>query len=283
MKKLLTFISTIILGLTLTSCSNGSKQTIVFGTMAQPGEPLIEYIKDDFEAKGYTLKIETFSEFSMGNPGLVNGSYDATLFQHKPYLDTYNNDTNNNLLSATTVYTCTYGGYSYKINNVEELKTVYESSGISPRVTIANDSSNGLRCLNILKSEGLIDFDEAVYVSNPSEPNSSLTNNPYNLNIEAISASLITSSLDDSDCYLGIVNATYAIAAGLSEDNLICQESEETNITNANILAIRENDKDEQWVKDLIECITSDKAATFINETFKGVVKPYFDGINDLE
>ena len=62
MKKLLTFISTIILGLTLTSCSNGSKQTIVFGTMAQPGEPLIEYIKDDFEAKGYTLKIETFSD-----------------------------------------------------------------------------------------------------------------------------------------------------------------------------------------------------------------------------
>ena len=54
MKKLLTFISTIILGLTLTSCSNGSKQTIVFGTMAQPGEPLIEYIKDDFEALIYT-------------------------------------------------------------------------------------------------------------------------------------------------------------------------------------------------------------------------------------
>ena len=122
MKKLLTFISTIVLGLTLASCSNSSKQTIVFGTMAQPGEPLIEYIKDDFEAKGYTLKIETFSEFSMGNPGLVNGSYDATLFQHKPYLDTYNSDTNNNLLSATTVYTCTYGGYSYKINSVEELK-----------------------------------------------------------------------------------------------------------------------------------------------------------------
>ena len=192
-------------------------------------------------------------------------------------LDNYNAQNNGTLISATTVYTCTYGGYSKKLSNIEDLKTVYAETNVSPRVTIANDYSNGLRCLNILKNYGLIDFDAEAYANNITDISACLTKNDYHLNIQAISTALIASSLEDSDCYLGIVNATYALNAGLSSDLLLCEEPEATNIENANIIAIRQEDKDEQWVKDLIECITSDSSKEFIENNFNGVVQPYFD------
>ncbi len=265
-----------IAALSLASCG-GNENTIIIGTMAEPGLPVIENIKDDFEAKGYKLEIVTLSSFDTGNPALADGSIDANLFQHKPYLDNYNAQNNGTLISATTVYTCTYGGYSKKLSNIEDLKTVYAETNVSPRVTIANDYSNGLRCLNILKNYGLIDFDAEAYANNITDISACLTKNDYHLNIQAISTALIASSLEDSDCYLGIVNATYALNAGLSSDLLLCEEPEATNIENANIIAIRQEDKDEQWVKDLIECITSDSSKEFIENNFNGVVQPYFD------
>lgn len=275
MKKLLSFISLGLLSLTLGSCDNGTK-TIVLGTMQEPGSPVIENIKDDFEAKGYKLEVTILTSFDTGNPALANGSIDANLFQHQAFLDNYNEENNEDLIAATTVYTCTYGGYSKKINSVDELKAL-KDQGISPKITIANDYSNGLRCLNILKNEGLIEFDEEIYKNNITDISKCLTKNDYNLNIVAISTAMIAKSLDDSDCYLGIVNATYALNAGLTSELLVCEEPEETNISNANILAIRKEDEAEQWVKDLVEVITSDDSKSFITNQFYGVVEPYFD------
>ncbi len=268
----------------LGSCST-SENVIYIGTMSTPGEPVIENIKEDFEALGYTLEIVELTSFETGNVGLANGSIDCNLFQHDPYLQTFNEANGTDLMAATTVYTCTYGGYSTKISSIDDLKTIYIDTGVSPIITIANDSSNGLRCLNILQNEGLITFDEDKYYENITDISldTCLTSNPYNLTITATSTATIAASLDTDDVYMGIVNATYALAAGLTSDLLICEEPEETNIENANILAIRSEDKDEQWVKDLVSCITSDKSASFIDEYFNGVVQHYFDVFIDLD
>ena len=66
----------------------------------------------------------------------------------------------------------------------------------------------------------------------------------------------------------------FAIAAGLSSDLLICKEEDPEHI-NANIVAVRAEDKDAQWVKDLIEVLSSEDTKKFIEETFKGTIIPY--------
>lgn len=93
--------------------------------------------------------------------------------------------------------------------------------------------------------------------------------------IKPISTSLIASSLDDKNTYLGIVNATFAIAAGLGQKaTLLCQEEDPTH-SNANILAIQKKDQQASWLLDLVEILTSEDTDQFVKQTFGSTVTPY--------
>lgn len=266
--SLLCLISTLFV---CTSCrdknQNGNqtnKTKVVIGTMLQPGSPILEYIEEAYEAKGYKLKIELFNDFSMPNAALAGGDIDANLFQHTPFLNQYNEGNGTNLVSVFEYYDCIYGGYTKKgISSVDQIPN-------GAKVTIASDASNMSRCLFILESAGLITLKDGVSIATLQD----IVSNPKNLNIVPINTNLIAASLDDDDTYLGIVNATFAIAAGLSSDLLICKEEDPEHI-NANIVAVRAEDKDAQWVKDLIEVLSSEDTKKFIEETFKGTIIPY--------
>lgn len=251
-----------------TSCNknnnNRGKRKIVIGTMLQPGSPILDFIEEEFEAKGYKLDVELYTDFSMPNAALAGGDIDGNLFQHTPFLNQYNEGNGTNLVSVFEYYDCVYGGYTKKaISNVNQIPN-------GSKVTIASDESNLSRCLFILESAGLITLKEGVSKATLED----VVSNPKNLNIVPINTNLIAASLDDEDTYLGIVNATFAIAAGLSSNLLICQEEDPEHI-NANILAVRAEDQDEQWVKDLIEVLSSEKTKNFITEHFKGTIIPY--------
>lgn len=273
MKRILNVISlfVLVLGLCLALCGCGSndEKTIVVGTMAQPGEPILNYIKEKVEEKGYKLEIKPFSDFNTPNIALTEGSIDANLFQHEPYLINYNNANNTDLYCAALLYDCVYGGYSKKgITSVDEIPE-------NAKVTIANDSSNMKRCLLILEAVNLIELNELPDTLNATDVNKYIKVNSKNLNITPTATNMIAASLNDEDVYLGLVNATFAIAAGLTNNELICQEEDPEHV-NANIVACRAEDKDSEKIKVLIEALTSDDTATFINNEFKGTIIPYF-------
>ncbi len=270
MKKFITLLVCFLTVLCLvTSCQddknqNGSKKKVVVGTMIQPGSPILKFIEDEFEAKGYKLEIKLFTDFSMPNIALAEGSIDANLFQHTPFLNTYNEANGTNLVSVLEYYDCVYGGYTKKgITSVDEIPN-------GSTITIANDASNMSRCLFILEASGLIEIKDGVTLATMED----ITSNPKNLKIVPMNTNMIASSLEDKNTYLGLVNATFAIAAGLSSNELVCQEQDPEHI-NANIVAVQAKDKDDQWVKDLIEVLTSEKTKKFIEEEFKGTIIPY--------
>ena len=98
MKKIIIAITLLLTCiLSLTGCRGIDENTIVVGTMSQPGEPILESIRAELEEKGYTLKIQLFSDFNTPNEALAEGSIDANLFQHEPFLNTYNNANKTNL------------------------------------------------------------------------------------------------------------------------------------------------------------------------------------------
>ncbi len=264
MKKILVLALCLFSALCVCTSCNNSEKKIVIGTMLQPGSPILEFIKDEYEAKGYKLEIELYTDFSMPNAALAAGDIDANLFQHTPFLNQYNEGNGTNLVSVFEYYDCVYGGYTKKaITSVDQIPN-------GSKVTIASDESNLSRCLFILESAGLITLKDGVTKATLND----IESNPKNLNIVPINTNLIAASLDDDDTYLGIVNATFAIAAGLSSNFLICQEQDPEHV-NANIVAVRAEDAEEQWVKDLIEVLSSEATQNFIKEQFKGTIIPY--------
>ena len=269
----LTLISGLLLS-NLSSCKK-AENLIIIGTMQQPGEPILKHIQTEFEAKGYQLKIQLFTDFNMPNQALAEGSIDANLFQHEPFLNTYNEANHTTLFNAATLYDCVYGGYSKKKELLEsndpivELKKIAQTKKV--KVSIASDASNLSRCLFILANSGLIELKENVQVATLND----ITTKPEKLEILPMATASIATSLDNEDTYLGIVNATFAIAAKLSNSQLICKEQDENHV-NANILAVRSEDKNQTWLNDLVISLTSESTKKYIEETFNGTIVPYF-------
>ncbi|MCI2068222.1 MAG: MetQ/NlpA family ABC transporter substrate-binding protein [Bacilli bacterium] len=269
-----TLLAILPLAILLAGCGNQTtsstaRKDVIIGTMAQPGDPILQHVKEAYEKKGdYTLSIQLFTDFTTPNFALSDGSIDANLFQHEPYLNTYNQKNNTDLFCAGKLYDCVYGGYSKKYDSLEKIPD-------GSKITIASDSSNMKRCLNILAASSLLELNELPATVNPSDIDSYIKTNTHKFIISPMSTDLIAASLDDEDVALGLVNATFAIAAGLTSTQLLCQEKDPEHV-NANIVACRKGDKSSQWIKDLISVLESDDTKSFINSTFKGVVTPYF-------
>ena len=230
--------------------------------MAQPGEPILESIREALKEEGYELKIQLYSDFNAPNQALAEGTVDANLFQHEPFLNTYNTSNGTDLYCAAKLYDCVYGGYTRK--NITSLDQIPDGATI----TIANDSSNMARCLKILAASNVITLiDELPATLNATDVNTYIASNPKNLVIKPIATNMIAKSLEDQDTYLGLVNATFAIAANLTKDQLLCQEADPEHV-NANILACRTADKDSAKIAALVKVLTSEETATFIDNTF---------------
>ena len=273
MKKIICLLVTFILGIFacfgLASCNGNNENTIIVGTMAQPGQPILNSVKKVLAEKGYTLKVQLFSDFNTPNQALAKGSIDANLFQHEPFLNTYNSSNKTDLFCAAKLYDCVYGGYSKKnIDSVDEIPN-------GAKITIANDASNMKRCLLILESAGLITLVDNLPATLAADPYDYIASNPKNLVISPMDTDMIAASLSNKDVYLGLVNATFAIAAGLTSNELVCQEADPEHV-NANILACRAQDKNSDKIKALVEVLTSDTTKDFINNTFNGTIVPYF-------
>lgn len=255
---------------------NKTDLTIIkVGTMSQPGEPIIEHISDKMEELGYKIEIVIESEFDPLNKALEDGSVDVNLFQHEPYLNSYNQTHNTNLYNALTMYDCVYGAYSYKIDSIDDLQGSNEKI-----IAVANDSSNLKRCLELLAANGIIEL--TSYYESISSYSATDIDKYYEtlpsysgIVLKPMASASIAEALKDDTCYLGIVNATFAIQANLSDEELIFEEEDPEHV-NANILACRAEDKDSKWLADLVSVLMSQETADFINEYFKGTIKPYF-------
>ncbi len=151
------------------------------------------------------------------------------------------------------------GIYSKKVKSLDEL-----ADGAT--VAIPNDPTNGGRALLILVDKGLIKLkDGAGLKVGPAD----VTENSKNLKFAELDAAQLPRSLDDVDA--AVINTNYALEAGLDPaKDPIAREGEKAPYVN--ILAVNEKDKDQPWVKTLVESYHSDAVKQFIADTFKGSV-----------
>jgi len=228
-----------------------------------PGEhaQIMEQVKEIAAEKGLNIEILEFSDYVVPNQALADGDLNANSFQHKPYLDNQIADRGFDLVPVAKTITTPMGVYSKKVKNLSEL-----ADGAT--VGIPNDPTNGGRALLILEKEGLIKVNPEAGLKAGS---ADVTENPKNLQFAELDAAQLPRSLDDVDA--AVINTNYALEAGLHpKTDAIAIEGTESPY--ANLIVVRSEDKDAEWVKTLVESYNNDKIRDFINEEFKGALIP---------
>ncbi|ACS86083.1 MetQ/NlpA family ABC transporter substrate-binding protein [Musicola paradisiaca] len=228
--------------------------TIIFGVAPGPyGDMVKQAIKPELVKKGYKVEVREFSDYVQPNLALSNGSIDANLFQHSLYLEKFSADKGLKLTRLLTVPTASMGFYSHKITSLDQLKK-------GDVVTLSNDATNLARGLRFLQSLGLITIKADIDPTKASEKD--IQDNPRGLVFRPLEAAQLPRTLDSATASL--VNGNFAIAAGLKLSSAIKLETLDENLKN--VIAVRTDDVDKPFVKDIKAAVESPAYAAVIDD-----------------
>ncbi len=276
MKKVLVMLLAALSIFALASCggndeaaenNNAESTTIKVGASVTPHAEILEAAKPLLEEQGYTLEIVEFNDYVQPNLNVDSGELDANYFQHKPYMDEFNEENDTNLVAVAAIHYEPFGLYPGKTATVEEL-----ADGAS--IAIPNDGTNEARALLLLQQEGLITLSEDAGLSATKVD---IAENPKNLDIKEIEAAQLARSLSDVD--MAVINGNYAIEAGLvvGTDAIATEDADSIAAeTYANVVAVKAGNEENEAIKALVEALQSDEVKQFMEETYNGAVIPMF-------
>ncbi len=272
------------LGLSLPLCACGEKggntdaNTIVVGATSAPHAEILEVVKDDLAAEGYTLDIRVYSRYEELNPALADGDLDANYFQHITYLNDYNQANGTELVPAAEVHYEPFGLWGKNVGTDE-----YEAAGFSKTgrtIFVPNDTTNQTRALLLLQQEGFISLPEGA---SPTDSLSLLdiTDRKGNNIVEVTAALVPAQLLGEGDGTLAVVNGNYALEGELPENEqatALAYESAKGAAAQlyVNVIAVRKGDENSPKIKALTAAVKSQKVLDFIEEKYKGSVQALF-------
>lgn len=273
MKKFLALTAAALLAaLTLVSCENkpADDKTILVGASSTPHAEILEQVKEDLAAKGYTLEIKVFDDYVLPNKALNDGEIDANYFQHTPYLNSFNDSNGTDLVSAAGIHYEPFGLYG---NGVASVADAAEGATI----VIPADDSNETRALLLLAQEGLIELPADASAAKGVTTLDIVDNHGFN--VVPVQADMVPAQLANSDeGTLAVINGNYALQAGLNIADALAIEDAKGDAANtyANIIAVRRGDENSEKITALVDALKSEKVKTFIAETYNGAVVSMF-------
>jgi D-methionine transport system substrate-binding protein len=278
--KLCLIAGSCFLLLPLNSCRSNGNTISICASELPHAKILKEAIKPLLEKDGYSLNV-TVLDWTLQNDAVAHSEYDANYFQHVPYLKTYQGSTK--LYAACKVHyekLCLYAKDSTK-------KTLTDGS----RIELVNDVSNAERALKLLEAQGILTIKDSNYDTsgaftnfNTSDPNSCVVFNAAyaKCTLTCLKESQLCQSLSDYD--FGIIPGNTAMT-GLGSDyaNRIVFGENPTATTiseKANIIAVRESEKDSAKTKELVKVFADASIASYIQSTFgESVIYAYESGL----
>jgi D-methionine transport system substrate-binding protein len=173
-----------------------------------------------------------------------------------------NKEKNLKLTWVAKVHIEPLGLYSKKIKSLDELKA-------GDAISVPNDPTNGARALRLLEKHGLITLKEGELVTARD-----VIDNPKGLKIVELEAAQLPRTLVDATA--AVINTNFATEAGLipSRDAIIIEDEDSPF---ANVIAVREADKDSPAVKALVKAVHSPEVKAYIVKELepKGIVAAF--------
>ncbi|WP_294615806.1 MetQ/NlpA family ABC transporter substrate-binding protein [uncultured Gilliamella sp.] len=263
MKKYFNLVVLMLLGLTLVACEQNStssptaqahKKEIIVGMPPSMHNILMErVVKPELEKQGYTVKLVNFSSLRDANTALVEGSIDMNAAQHQAYLDVYNKETNNDLVSLVHIPSISAALFSqshHSINEVAQRQTV----------VIPNDPSNAARALLLLQKLHWITLKPQAQSGTASLDD--IADNKYNLQFKAVLSELIPRILGEVD--YAIMPGGVAWLSKVPAENALVQEQLSPNLEL--MVVLKKQNLNTEWAQDVKQLYQSAQLKQFINE-----------------
>ena len=250
--------------LMLLSCSiktnNVNETNLKIGVTSVPHGEILQNLKNIFNLD---FEIINYVDYNQLNKDLVDEKIDANFFQTREYLENFNLNSDTKLVELTEVHVEPLIVYSSKYKDI---------SKVDPEslVYIPNNSVNRDRALKLLEKANLIKISFDV-----NKKQNIITENDKNLIINEIEESLIPSFYNDGD--LLIMNTNTALENSIMPHiSGIFYEESFSDKSKANVFVTRENMRTSIELKQIANLLNSYETFKFINQKYKGFVKPIF-------
>ena len=252
----------LIAALLIPAAAFAAGKEIKIGVTPFPHKDIMNVVKQLVAKEGYDLKIVEFTDYVTPNTALAEKSLDANFFQHIPYLENTVKEKGLKLTWVAKIHIEPLGFYSKKIKKIDDLKK-------GAQIAIPNDATNCARALRLLEKGGIIKVIAGELVTARD-----ITDNPKNLKIRELDAAQLPRTLQDVDA--AVINTNFAVEAGLipAKDAIIIEGKDSPY---ANVVAVREEDKDSDAIKALVKASNSKEVKDFINRELvpKGIVPAF--------
>jgi D-methionine transport system substrate-binding protein len=262
-----TFLAIAAAGATLTTTfAHADNNVIKVGTMSGPDAQIWSVVTKVAAREGLTVKVIEFNDYVQPNAALDAGDLEANGFQHQPFLDSQIRQRGYRIVNVGLTYTSPMGFYSKRVKSLKDLPE-------GAKVGIQNDPSNGNRALLLLQKYGVIKLKPGVGVNGVNATPLDVAENPKKIKLVELDAAQLPRALDDLDA--ASINTDYAVKAGLqpTRDAIAIEDLKGPY---ANLIAVREQDRNKPWVKKLVAAYESDDVRKFIETQFMGAIIPAF-------
>jgi len=231
-----------------------SDDKLVVGVTAGPHEEIMEKVAELGAEEGLTIETMVFSDYVMPNVSLSEGEIDMNSFQTEPFFDEMNEDRDLGLVKVADTVTFPMGIYSETVTDLSELED-------GATIGLPNDPTNSGRALLLFEEAGLITLEEGLGVNATVND---IAENPNNYELIELDPAQIPRQLGEVD--VAAINSNFAMEAGLipGEDSIYIEQNSEF----ANLIAVREENQDDEVVQQFIDLYHSDEVKQFIDEEF---------------
>lgn len=228
--------------------------TIKIGCSPVPHGDILEFVQSNLAKKeNLNLEIKQIDDYQTPNSSLADGSLAANFYQTPNFLELQEKEKGYKFESLAKVHVEPMGLYSNKHKKLADLPS-------GAKVVLNSDPANTARGLKLLETAKLITLDPKVDLPTDTD----VTSNPKNLKFTLVEGAQTARNLDDAD--LVVLNGNYALAAkkNPAKDALLLESG--TNSPYANLLVVREEDKDNEQLKKLAKLLNSAEVKKFIQE-----------------
>ncbi len=240
----------------------GEPVTLRVGATPVPAGELLEFVKPKLAQEGINLEVVEFTDYVTPNTALAEGSLDTNLFQHQPYLDAFQKDKPLDIVAVRGIYLPPLSLYSNKVKSLDELKD-------GATIALPNDPSNEARALGLLQKGGLLTLKEGA---GATAGLADIAENPHGFKFLELEAAQLPRSLADTDA--SIVNANFAMEAGLKPEDAVLHEDADSPYVN--VLATTKSRAQDPSITRLADALTTPEVREWLLQKYSGSIIPAF-------
>ncbi|MBO8164029.1 MAG: MetQ/NlpA family ABC transporter substrate-binding protein [Brevibacillus sp.] len=238
--------------------------TLKVGATAVPhAEILNEVVKPALEKEGVNLEVVVFQDYVLPNTELAEKQLDANYFQHIPWLEATNKEKGLDLTYVAGVHIEPMGIYSNKEKAYKDIASLPEGAVVA----VTNGQGEHGRILALLQAAGLIKLKDGVGMNGTMADIVE-----KKIELQELEPAMLPRAIEDNAIDAAVINSNFALQAGLNpvEDSIYLESGKDNPYVN--VLATRQDNKDDEGIQKLAKALTSEEVKQFIEQKYGGSV-----------